>query len=123
MTDTTGYEDLSAVLIDAFKQATEGKGRDRHARGAPFDRQPIHEICRMLRGPPGAMFQALKTPQEASGMIERGDYPAADRELLGAIVYVAAAVKITREMAVHAAYATLDEGLAAASDDGAGLHG
>lgn len=96
---TTGYEDLRSILDEAFEQAASGKGRERHSRGGvPFDRQPIMEIGRMLRSPAGAMFQAIKKTQEASGMIQRGDVSSADREMLGAIVYIAAAVKLLREM-------------------------
>lgn len=110
---TDGYDDLRSILDEAYSQASTGKGKERHARGdTPFDRQPIMEIGRMLQTPAGDIFQSMKKAQEAQGMFTRGDYPAADRELLGAIVYLAAAVKLNRELAVNAAGAMLEEAFA-----------
>lgn len=98
-----GYFPLFAVLEDALDQAQRGKGRARHARGdTPFGRQPILEITRMV-GVGGTAFQAVKKIQEACGMLGRGEPEAAVRELLGAIVYTAAAVIAVRETAKTAA--------------------
>jgi len=92
----TGYGDLHAILQDAFDQSASGKGRERHANDKPFDRQPIMEIGRMV-GPGYAIGQAMKKLQEAMTMQSRDQHDAADRELLGSIVYAAAAVKLIRE--------------------------
>lgn len=90
------YELLKAVLEDAYEQAAFGKGKDRHANGKPFDRQPILEIGRMV-GVGYQTGQAMKKCQEATGMIARGNREAAIAELLGAINYCAAAVLLIRE--------------------------
>jgi hypothetical protein len=93
----TGFDDLKAVLDEAFRQSAEGKGAERHGRGVPFNRQPILEIQRMV-GPGFAMGQAAKKASEAAGMVARGDREAACRELLGTIVYAAAAIIAIREL-------------------------
>jgi hypothetical protein len=90
------YRDLQRVLDDAFEQAASGKGKERHANGKPFTEQPIMEIARMV-GLPGHLFQICKKVQEAGGMASRGTREAAKRELLGAIVYCAAAVLLLEE--------------------------
>ena len=42
-----GYEVLLIALMDAFRQAEQGKGKDRHAKnGAAFEDQPIFTIAR-----------------------------------------------------------------------------
>lgn len=92
------YAPLLAILEEAYTQASAGKGRVRHARGRPFDRQPILEIGRMV-GSGFAIGQAMKKAQEARGMEQRGEADAAVRELLGAINYLAAAVIVVREQA------------------------
>lgn len=91
------YEPLASVLYQALDQAESGKGRTRHANGRPFIKQPIMEIGRMvgLGYPTG---QAQKKTQEAVGMANRGEYGAAEAELLGAIVYLAAGVLLIREL-------------------------
>lgn len=94
-----GYETLSRVLSLALDQSARGKGKERHATGsAPFDRQPIMEIGRMV-GPGGALFQAMKKAQEGMGMYNRREFDRANREFLGAIVYLAAAVALVEESA------------------------
>lgn len=91
-----GYEPLAEVLQLALDQAQAGKGKERHANGRPFDRQPIMEIGRMvgLGYPTG---QAKKKIQEAVGMSNRGEADRAVNELLGAIIYSAAAILLIRE--------------------------
>lgn len=95
--DTSGYGDLYAILLDAYAQSAHGKGKERHANAKPFDRQPIMEIGRMV-GPGYAIGQLMKKAQEAMTMQSREQFDAAQRELLGTIVYAAAAVKLIREM-------------------------
>lgn len=93
-----GYESLADVLVRAYSQAAVGKGKERHANGKPFDRQPIMELSR-LYGPGFAAGQAAKKTQEALGMLSRGETAAALAELHGAIVYVAATAALVRESA------------------------
>lgn len=90
------YDGLSTILRDAHAQASVGKGRERHANGRPFDRQPIMELGRMF-GPGFAAGQAAKKAQEAMGMLHRQNNDAAVAELLGAINYLAACVMLVRE--------------------------
>jgi hypothetical protein len=92
--DPDPYFELGRVLGLAFEQASGGKGAQRHGQGKPFDRQPMLEISRMLNGSPiGCMYQAIKKTQEASRM----DTAAAQRELLGAINYLAGAYLLLEE--------------------------
>lgn len=93
-----GYETLWNVLQDAFEQASAGKGKERHANDRPFDEQPLMSIGRHT-GPGGPLFQVEKKAIEALGMFSRGEYDAAERELLGAINYAAATIMLIREIA------------------------
>ncbi len=85
-----GYDSLFTVLCRALHQAQEGKGKERHAQpDTPFEDQPIIQIGRMV----GMGFQngqAIKKMVEAQGMLKRGDFNAAEKEILGAINYLAA---------------------------------
>lgn len=90
MCDNLDYMTLAVALTAAYNQAAEGKGKDRHANGKPFDKQPIMEIARMV-GPGYQIGQAMKKGQEAMGMISRGEHDRARAELLGAVNYMAAA--------------------------------
>ena len=93
-----GYEPLARVLALAYDQSAKGKGKERHANARPFDKQPIMEIGRMLGSVcDGEMYQIIKKVQEASNMVARGNAPAAKAELLGAIVYSAAAYLLIEE--------------------------
>lgn len=88
-----GYDHLFTTLIKALEQAQSGKGKERHANGKPFEEQPIRTIADLL-GTSGMGYQtgqAIKKTVEAHGMVARGDIAAAERELLGAINYLAAA--------------------------------
>lgn len=96
ITATPGYEALARELHAAFDQSAHGKGRERHANGRPFDRQPILELARMY-GPGFSAGQAAKKAQEALGMATRGNVDAAIHELHGAIVYLAATASLLRE--------------------------
>lgn len=86
-----GYEDLAEVLTAALMQAASGKGRERHGNGLPFAAQPMAEITR-AHGLGFPLGQSEKKGREAAGMVARGEFDAARRELLGAINYVAGAV-------------------------------
>lgn len=82
-----GYEQLAAVLEAAYDQAAKGKGAERHANSKPFHEQPMQDLI-ALYGPGFALGQAAKKMQEA----QRMNCDAAERELLGAINYIAGAV-------------------------------
>jgi hypothetical protein len=102
-----GYELLANILTDAFEQASTGKGKERHGRGLPWHEQAIFTLGRQY-GPGGTGFQAAKKIGEAMGMIERGDFEAAEREILGTIVYAAATVALVREKATQIAPVVVD---------------
>lgn len=91
-----GYGPLAEILQEALDQSQRGKGKERHANGREFERQPIMEIGRMvgLGYPTG---QASKKIQEAVGMFNRDEADRAVNELLGAIIYSAAAILLIRE--------------------------
>ena len=90
--DVSGYEPLAIILRNAYLQAAEGKGTERHnPHGFDFRHQPICTIQDAV-GSGFALGQALKKTQEAAGMLVRDEPEAAVRELHGAIVYLAAAV-------------------------------
>jgi hypothetical protein len=83
-----GYEDLDRILALALEQAANGKGKERHGRkGETWDKQPIIRHQRAY-GIGGVLFQAAKKMEEA---MEMEDSRRARFELLGAIVYIAAA--------------------------------
>ncbi len=92
--DVPGYEKLRDVLHRAYEQSAVGKGVDRHANGKPFHEQPI-AIGVQHFGIGGALFQAFKKAEEA----QRLPTDRAVAELLGAIVYLSAAViELEREV-------------------------
>lgn len=95
------YITLATALHAAYAQSASGKGRERHANGRPFDRQPIMEIGRMV-GPGYQIGQAMKKGQEAMGMLSRNEHARAQAELLGAIVYMAAAWLLVAEQTLDA---------------------
>lgn len=87
--DAPGYELLADVLMKAYLQASDGKGRDRHAGDdlKPFSEQPIMTIQQMV-GPGFTLGQAIKKIEES----QRMNLDAACAELLGAVIYIAAAI-------------------------------
>lgn len=96
MAGVPGYETLMRVLGYAYQQASGGKGKERHAHGKPFDKQPIMEIGRMV-GPGYATGQAMKKLQEAKSMMDKGQFAAAKAEALGAMNYAAAFYLLVEE--------------------------
>lgn len=86
-----GYRRLKQVLDRAYEQSAYGKGRERHANDKPFEKQPIMQITESV-GIGFPLGQASKKITESAGMIERGQSGAAVHELLGAIVYLCAAI-------------------------------
>ena len=81
------YSALDTILERAFNQAASGKGKERHADSRPFEKQPIMRVQELV-GSGFALGQAIKKIQEST----RLDTPKASIELLGAIVYLAAAI-------------------------------
>lgn len=88
-----GYDSLARVLREVMHQAAIGKGHQRHADGKPFDQQPILALSRKYHSPVGLLFQIQKKLDE----YERLDGIARRRELLGAIVYMAALIIFDQE--------------------------
>ena len=83
------YSTLQDVLNDAFHQAAQGKGNERHARGNPFHKQHMQTISQLLNTDRGMAFQAIKKLTEG---LDLPDADARERELLGAINYIAGIV-------------------------------
>ena len=83
------YDKLADVLNRALLQASQGKGRDRHAvDGVPFEEQPMATINRQLGSVHGFVFQAHKKSLEAMRLPAGRDVA----ELLGAVNYLCGAV-------------------------------
>lgn len=92
-----GYEVLAYELTKAFYQSAHGKGKERHANGRPFDRQPIMELGR-LYGPGFGAGQAAKKVQEALSCLASGKFTKeqAIAEVHGGIVYLASVAALLR---------------------------
>jgi hypothetical protein len=88
MSKRNPYRDLIRILNEAVEQAAHGKGKERHACDRPFDRQPIMEIQRLLGSNHFALGQAIKKAQESTRLPKER----AKHELIGAIVYLSAAI-------------------------------
>jgi hypothetical protein len=104
---SAGYEALGHELNEAYLQSSLGKGKERHANGRPFDRQPILELSR-LYGPGFAAGQAAKKVQEALSMLDKGVFNTeqALAEVHGGIVYLAAVAIRLRELPAKAPAST-----------------
>ena len=87
--DREGYDELLSVLKEAYEQASIGKGRERHAHGdkAFMDQQILTGQRKYGMG--FALGQADKKMEEAFHM---SNWASARRDLLGALVYVSAAI-------------------------------
>ena len=83
------YDELAIILRDAFLQASEGKGAERHANSKPFHEQPMQSISDLFDSDKGMAFQIVKKLREGLDMPE---YERLERELLGVIVYTAGAI-------------------------------
>ncbi len=91
-----GYESLRSVLAEAVTQASDGKGRERHAgEGENFEDQQIVQLNQWMGSTHGNVFQACKKALEST----RLPTDRARRELLGAINYLAAAVIVLDKIA------------------------
>jgi hypothetical protein len=78
------YSDLTKVLAQAYEQAACGKGRIRHGDQSKFTDQSIFWIEKHFSS--FQLGQAIKKIHES----QRLEYEEAEKELLGAIVYLAA---------------------------------
>ena len=93
-----GYNALRSVLATAVDQASEGKGRERHASGEPFEQQTICQTTR-AHGIGFATGQAEKKARESHRLLRmENGRERAEAELLGAINYLAAAIIVVREL-------------------------
>ena len=93
-----GYEKLAAVFMAAFAQASNGKGKERHAsEGVPSELQPMSTINMEQGSIDGFLYQARKKALES----KRLPPGRAQAELLGAIVYLAGAVIALDTWAAH----------------------
>lgn len=84
-----GYESLADVLQAAYDQAAYGKGAERHACGNAFEDQRMQTISDLLDSPDGMVYQLIKKTTEGLGFAE---HDRREKELLGAIVYLAGIV-------------------------------
>ena len=89
MMNVPGYEQLAGVLEQAYDQAATGKGKERHANNLPFHDQRIQGISDLIGTERGLAYQAMKKITEGMDLPTQ---EAMERELLGAIVYVAAMI-------------------------------
>lgn len=86
------YKLLHKHLLGAWKQATIGKGKDRHANnGQPYENQDICELNRRLGSYDGCLYQAMKKCVESKRIHTQISKDAAIQELYGAINYLCAA--------------------------------
>lgn len=81
----TDYVRLEEVLRLAYLQASEGKGKERHANSLPFHQQRMQTISQMINSPHGMTYQAIKKIAEGMQMPDKSRRV---HELLGAIVYI-----------------------------------
>jgi hypothetical protein len=90
------YSSLHTVLKAAYDQASKGKGSERHGNGKAFEDQPMQSISNLLGSTHGMAFQAIKKIKEAEGM---ETFEQKERELLGAINYIAGIIIFEKEKA------------------------
>lgn len=91
-----GYASLRKALNSALEQSACFKGKERHANDLPFNRQQIMQITRHV-GIGFPLGQASKKINESVGMMTRKQQAAAREEILGAIVYLGAAIIFLEE--------------------------
>lgn len=83
------YDSLASVLDRALLQASQGKGKERHATGdTRFEDQPMGVINKQIGSIDGYIYQAHKKSLEALRLPAGRDVA----ELLGAINYLAGAI-------------------------------
>ena len=87
MTALDNYKEPKRIYAEALKQLSEGKGKERHAKGEPFEEQLMMLATGMV-GVGGPLFQAIKKAVES----QRLPYPRNVNELYGAMNYLVGAV-------------------------------
>jgi phage terminase large subunit GpA-like protein len=87
------YDELKEVLDMAFKRASEGKGKERHANDKPFIEQDIITEQEFLGQYP-VIFQIRKKAKET---LRLKSNEAKINEYLDIIVYAAAAVIVLQD--------------------------
>jgi len=89
------YKTLQDALDGAYQQASNGKGKERHADDEPFENQKICQITRWLGNGPASplLFQVVKKALESDRLTPE----AAVHELQGVINYAAACIIILEE--------------------------
>ena len=85
------HAELKRVFSLAVAQSQSGKGADRHGNGESFTSQPIFTINQALGSNHGALFQVVKKATESARLAATDRKDMAKNELLGAMVYAAAA--------------------------------
>jgi len=95
-----GYAGLHRVLVEALDQAQGGKGAERHNLGGdvPFERQRMQTVSELIGSVDGMTYQACKKITEGVKLptLERQE-----RELLGAINYIAGMIIFLRKQAAE----------------------
>ena len=86
-----GYEELHRVFIEAYHQASLGKGDERHGHPGGFGKQTLMTDLRLV-GLGGPVYQIRKKALEAMHLAEKGNTAAARRDLYGVMVYAAAII-------------------------------
>ena len=89
------YDSLHDTLMEAYTQASAGKGKERHSRDADFSDQIICQIERLDVG--FNRGQAIKKIAESRVLEKIKGTEAAVHELLGAINYLAAKIITLKE--------------------------
>ena len=87
------YAKLAEILQLAYRQASAGKGAERHGIGLKFEDQRMQTISELLRSPYGMAFQAIKKLTEA---LDMPSHERREHEMLGVIVYVAGLILYLR---------------------------
>lgn len=88
-----GLLEFQDILGQALEQVTAGKGNERHGNGADLYQQPWMAIA-CTAGNGFLTGQAIKKAMEAAASINKPGYTGArfEREVLGAIAYLAFAI-------------------------------
>lgn len=115
-----GYEQLAAILQAAHDEAAYGKGKERHANDLPFHGQRMQTISGLVGGTQGMAFQAIKKLTEG---LQFDDHERRERELLGAINYLAGIVIFYRNNAEYPASTPADWDAAEERMDAIGRNG
>lgn len=90
------YTSLYKALMAAYRRAAQGKGKERHANGEPFELQPICAEARLM-GPATLAYQIRKKTLEAAMHRVVAGQPTIN-EYLDVIVHAAALVIVEAEL-------------------------